>query len=244
MDVSRGEKEQCLICGEELSLLALQSHLANHLEAVALFVLPSTEEDESGDSKASVKVAKLLSQGGASDLGSDCQSLGFSAAGDHGQNPFDFEAQLLGDEMGYTSKISSWERTQDDDITAHDTWGAIQERNLGEHERVVTVEEGLSPATDDWRRRPVIVENPPNPALGASSVSYAAWKATARDHDGHTTTNIYGYLFPADLQHDQFLVMGTPTRMDGDDDAAAAKTSSRLPQSYLVGRDPQCGKLP
>jgi len=68
VDVSDNEKDSCLVCAEELSLSALQGHLAAHMEDIALFVLPNTsEEEETGGSKASVLVAKLKSKGETSD---------------------------------------------------------------------------------------------------------------------------------------------------------------------------------
>ncbi|KAJ5598652.1 hypothetical protein N7537_008736 [Penicillium hordei] len=67
VDVLGEEKDSCLVCGEELSLSALQGHLAAHMEDIALFVLPNTNEEEDiRDSKASVQVAKLESKGKAS----------------------------------------------------------------------------------------------------------------------------------------------------------------------------------
>ncbi|MBE3049597.1 hypothetical protein IMZ48_45305, partial [Candidatus Bathyarchaeota archaeon] len=122
VDISLEQKEPCLVCGEELSLLALQSHLAGHMEDISLFVLPNTEEDEeTGDSNASVQVAKIDSRGKASDLDPDSRSLGFSAAGDHGQNPLDFAKMLLGDEeAGFADKFSSWEADDEDRTPAAD----------------------------------------------------------------------------------------------------------------------------
>jgi hypothetical protein len=81
VDVSLNKKDSCLICGEELLLLELQGHLAAHMEDIALFVLPNTDEGEqSGGSKASVQVAKLKSKDKTSDTESEANSLGFSAA--------------------------------------------------------------------------------------------------------------------------------------------------------------------
>lgn len=41
-------KDECLMCGEEVSMWALQGHLATHLEEIALSVLPSVEEEDDG----------------------------------------------------------------------------------------------------------------------------------------------------------------------------------------------------
>jgi hypothetical protein len=106
VDVLGEEKDSCLVCGEELSLSALQGHLAAHMEDIALFVLPNTNEEEDiRDSKASVQVAKLESKGKASGTESESSSLGYSAAGDYRQIPTDFSKLLTSEEVGYTSKF-------------------------------------------------------------------------------------------------------------------------------------------
>ena len=115
VDVSDNEKDSCLVCAEELSLSALQGHLAAHMEDIALFILPNTdEEEETGGSKASVLVAKLKSKGETSDTESEASSLGFSAAGSHRQTPAEFAKILTSEEVGYTSKFSSWRTTDED----------------------------------------------------------------------------------------------------------------------------------
>lgn len=75
VDIFEYEKHSCLVCGEELLLPALQGHLAAHMEDIALFVLPNTnEKDDVGDSKASVNVAKLKSKGNTSGTESEPSS--------------------------------------------------------------------------------------------------------------------------------------------------------------------------
>ncbi|KAK4931865.1 hypothetical protein LTR66_016011, partial [Elasticomyces elasticus] len=109
------EKHSCLVCGDELSLSALQGHLAAHMEDIALFVLPNTNaEEDVGDSNASLRVAKLKSKGKTSGTESEASSLGYSAARDDGQNSTDFSKLLTNEEAGYTSKFWSW-RTIDHD---------------------------------------------------------------------------------------------------------------------------------
>ncbi|KGO45689.1 Tetratricopeptide-like helical [Penicillium expansum] len=94
-------------------------HLAAHMEDIALFVLPNTNEEEDvGDSKASVQVAKLKSKGQISGTESELSSLGYSAAGDDRQIPTDFSELLTSEEVGYTSKVLSWRRRDDDQISA------------------------------------------------------------------------------------------------------------------------------
>ncbi|KAF9777954.1 hypothetical protein IL306_004298 [Fusarium sp. DS 682] len=104
-DLNTG-KEPCLICGEELSLSALQKHLAAHMEDIALFVLPTDVDQESGDSKASVRAAKLESNGQDIDKMSDTSSLGFSAAGDWQQTPAELSNFLAIKEDEYHSPSS------------------------------------------------------------------------------------------------------------------------------------------
>ncbi|KAJ5519017.1 Tetratricopeptide-like helical [Penicillium expansum] len=119
VDIADYEKYPCLICGEELSLSALQGHLAAHMEDIALFVLPNTNEKEDiGNSKASVQVAKLKSKGQISGTESELSSLGYSAAGDDRQIPTDFSKLLTSEEVGYAPKIWSWGRRDDDQISA------------------------------------------------------------------------------------------------------------------------------
>jgi hypothetical protein len=89
------------------------------MEDIALFVLPSTdEEEETGGSKASVQVVKLKSKGETSDTESEASSLGFSEAGSHGQTAAEFAKILTSEEVGYASKFSSWSTTGDPGLIA------------------------------------------------------------------------------------------------------------------------------
>ncbi|KAF4336913.1 transcriptional repressor tup1 [Fusarium beomiforme] len=131
-DLNTG-KEPCLVCGEELSLSALQKHLATHMEDIALFVLPTDVGEESGDSNASLRAAKLESDG--QDIGamSDTSSLGFSAAGYSGQTPAEFSSLLAVKEDEYHSPFSRprWinigERVDSSDIQA--TVGKLESKD-------------------------------------------------------------------------------------------------------------------
>ncbi|PMD20206.1 hypothetical protein NA56DRAFT_705018 [Hyaloscypha hepaticicola] len=126
VDVSNNEKDSCLICGDELSLSALQGHLAAHMEDIALFILPNTdEEEETGGSKASVQAAKLKSKGKTSYTESEASNLGFSATGSNGQTPAEFAKILTREEVGYASKFSSWRTTDEDQKLAPATWTQI-----------------------------------------------------------------------------------------------------------------------
>ncbi|KAL6359034.1 hypothetical protein LRP88_09232 [Fusarium phalaenopsidis] len=114
-----GEKDQCLVCGEELSFQALQRHLATHMEDMALFVLPNTQEGQDvGGTNDSVQAGNLKSRGKLSDSKSQTSSLGFSAAGDHGQTPADFCKLLSGEEAGYNFKFVHWSVTDDPEVAS------------------------------------------------------------------------------------------------------------------------------
>ncbi|KAJ5721902.1 C2H2 type zinc finger domain protein [Penicillium malachiteum] len=81
IDLSDDQIEACLICGQELTLHELQGHIGGHMEDLALFVLPSTSEDnEEQGSKASVQVVKLNSQGSKSEYDSE---LSFDTLSEH-----------------------------------------------------------------------------------------------------------------------------------------------------------------
>lgn len=130
------DKEQCLICGDELTLSALQAHLGTHMEDIALFVLPAMdEEEESGGSKVSVWVARLESRGSADDVKSDTGSFDFPISEDPGgylQNPTEFAKILAGEEIGYDAKISSWETKSE-----HDDAEALTYEALKLHEKML-----------------------------------------------------------------------------------------------------------
>ncbi|RYP52482.1 hypothetical protein DL768_002309 [Monosporascus sp. mg162] len=135
IDVSDSRKDQCLICGEELSLSALYGHLAAHMEDIALFVLPDRdEEEENGGSEVSVQVAGPKCKDKRSNIESDASSLGFSVAGDHGQDSAEFARLLASEEAGYTSKFSSWRTTDEDPKSAVTTWTQGPSENDGRTE--------------------------------------------------------------------------------------------------------------
>ncbi|RSL99813.1 hypothetical protein CEP52_009470, partial [Fusarium oligoseptatum] len=115
-DGMNGEKDECLVCGEELSFLALQRHLATHMEDMALFVLPNTQEGQDmGGTNDSVQAEQLKSRGKPSDSMTETSSLGFSAAGDHGQTSADFSKLLTSEEAGYSSKFTHWKLEDQND---------------------------------------------------------------------------------------------------------------------------------
>ncbi|RTE78989.1 hypothetical protein BHE90_006511 [Fusarium euwallaceae] len=118
-DGMNGEKDECLVCGEELSFQALQRHLATHMEDMALFVLPNTQEGQDmGGTNDSVQAEQLRSRGKSGDSESETSSLGFSAAGDHGQTSADFSKLLTSEEAGYGSKFTHWNVTDDPEVAS------------------------------------------------------------------------------------------------------------------------------
>ncbi|RMJ14895.1 hypothetical protein CDV36_005439 [Fusarium kuroshium] len=118
-DGMNGEKDECLVCGEELSFLALQRHLATHMEDMALFILPNTQEGQDmGGTNDSVQAEQLKSRGKPSDSMTETSSLGFSAAGDHGQTSADFSKLLTSEEAGYGSKFTHWNVTDDPEVAS------------------------------------------------------------------------------------------------------------------------------
>ncbi|RYP02653.1 hypothetical protein DL764_005698 [Monosporascus ibericus] len=130
IDVSDNRKDQCLICGEGLSLSALYGHLAAHMEDIALFVLPNRdEEEENGGSEASVQVAGPKCKDKRSNIESDASSLDFSVAGNHRQDSAEFAKLLASEEAGYTSKFSSWRTTDEDQKSAVATWSQSPSEN-------------------------------------------------------------------------------------------------------------------
>ncbi|KAJ4259881.1 general transcription repressor [Fusarium falciforme] len=84
-----------------------------HMEDMALFILPNTQEDQDlGGTNDSVQVEKL------SHSRSQISSLGFSAPGDYGQNPADFSKLLTSEEAGYSSKLTHWKVTHDPEVAS------------------------------------------------------------------------------------------------------------------------------
>ncbi|KAF7505310.1 hypothetical protein GJ744_001013 [Endocarpon pusillum] len=101
----------CMLCLEELSLLQLQGHIAEHMEEIALFVLPKDMEGiEDTDSK---KVAGLLSQT-AENTSQDASfrsSLGFPLVDEPNRSvqiPEGFARLLSMEEPSDTAKCASW----------------------------------------------------------------------------------------------------------------------------------------
>jgi len=59
----------CVLCGKELMLLELQKHVAAHMQDIALFVLPTTTEEDEEGSLASGEAANLKSSDASDESG-------------------------------------------------------------------------------------------------------------------------------------------------------------------------------
>ncbi|RSM04365.1 hypothetical protein CDV31_010067 [Fusarium ambrosium] len=89
------------------------------MEDMALFVLPHTQEGQDmGGTNDSVQAEQLRSRGKSGDSESETSSLGFSAAGDHGQTSADFSKLLTSEEAGYGSKFTHWNVTDDPEVAS------------------------------------------------------------------------------------------------------------------------------
>lgn len=60
VDVSAAHEEACLICGIQLRLQALQSHLAEHMEDISLFVLSTPSIVEEDDQKVQIETIPII----------------------------------------------------------------------------------------------------------------------------------------------------------------------------------------
>ncbi|KAI2618440.1 hypothetical protein GGR54DRAFT_605477 [Hypoxylon sp. NC1633] len=135
IDVLDTRKVSCLICAEELLLSALHGHIATHMEGIALFVLPTGDEEEGpGNSKASLQAIECESRSQISDIVSDAGSVGYSVADDLGQTSEEFLRLLASEEAGYTSKFLSWSTIDEDTET-----GDIQDAEKTLKERMNTL---------------------------------------------------------------------------------------------------------
>lgn len=117
VDPSDDNTESCILCGKEISLSVWHDHVAAHMESLSLFVLPSPENDEeiNEGSVISGRADALDSNDDGTGSLSKASSLGFSVAGDHGQTPAEFTRILADEEVGYISKLSTWEIIDTDD---------------------------------------------------------------------------------------------------------------------------------
>lgn len=101
----------CLLCPEESSLLRLQTHIAEHMEEIALFVLSNDVEDN--EDAGSEKAAGFLSHAAenTSQNPSSHSSLGFSPIDDNtcpSQTSEAFARLLTMEEPSDAAKCLSW----------------------------------------------------------------------------------------------------------------------------------------
>ncbi|KAI3318819.1 hypothetical protein HD806DRAFT_511072 [Xylariaceae sp. AK1471] len=128
VDPSDKNTEACILCREDISLSAWHDHVAAHMENLSLFVLPAPEndEEETEGSIISGKAEVLDSNDESTGSVSKASSLRFSAAGDHGQTTAEFAKIIAYKEVGYTSKLSTWKATDEDNITILNTESQIK----------------------------------------------------------------------------------------------------------------------
>lgn len=115
--VEETSTQVCILCGEEMSLIALQGHLAAHMEDLALFVLPLNAIDEQdADSNVSNRVIGDKSPV-LEDQNSNFSSLAFSDSSGpelSGTNEGPSQTrwsidQLKNDKsLAYSQKIGTW----------------------------------------------------------------------------------------------------------------------------------------
>jgi hypothetical protein len=67
---------KCVLCPSQLSLSRLLEHLAQHMEEIALFVLPSLSDDDEDAKSNAARLSRDHDQNGQED--SPASSLGFS----------------------------------------------------------------------------------------------------------------------------------------------------------------------
>ena len=114
--IDDNEQSLCILCGEEMSLSKLQSHLAMHLEDIALFVLPGSVEDGEADggSKMTNQAAKLKSEAERDgDQLSSVSSVHFSDSGrepGYKQTSTDFQKLLTMKQPEFKSKVTLWKK--------------------------------------------------------------------------------------------------------------------------------------
>ncbi|KAI0443545.1 hypothetical protein F4803DRAFT_307094 [Xylaria telfairii] len=149
VDSSDDNTEPCILCGEEhIPLSSWHDHVAGHMESLSLFVLPAPEndEDETRGSIISGGADVLGSQDEGIESVSTASSLGFSATGDHGQEPAQFAECLAGKEVEYNSKppalrlldehntpiLSAEDRTEKDPRSPEETFEELK-KSLGQN---------------------------------------------------------------------------------------------------------------
>ena len=104
------ERASCPLCGEEATLRALRTHVASHLEDVALFVLPVETDDHDAD--ANSDRAKRSCEKDNRFQGSELSSLGSLREGEAAwaplQDPKAFETALkIGGECSLP-EVGNW----------------------------------------------------------------------------------------------------------------------------------------
>jgi hypothetical protein len=107
--------EQCRYCGEVISLDEAQDHLGNHMETLALFVLPKIDDiEEEIAPENSIQAELRDSKSGTKDARSEKSNLSISVSRSPTTNISFFTDALPVDEMDVVSKFAAWSVEEDE----------------------------------------------------------------------------------------------------------------------------------
>jgi hypothetical protein len=107
--------EYCRFCGEVISLDEAQDHLGNHMEMLALFVLPKNDNvEEEVAPENSIQAELSDSKSGTKDGKSEKSSLSISVSRSPDTNVSFFTDALPVDEMDIASKFAAWSVEDDE----------------------------------------------------------------------------------------------------------------------------------
>lgn len=160
----------CILCGEEMSLVALQGHLAAHLEDLALFVLPTevddAEREDNSDVSNRVAGEKAQSRTGSKDS-SDASSIEFLGSFAEGPSGLQEQSLTLADieqleesEATYVHKIDDWVNQADKDSEADSAeYVSAEEYDDGEKNYDDIAEKEIAFAKEQYRE--MGFEDPP-----------------------------------------------------------------------------------
>ncbi len=130
------ERDKCPLCLEELALLGLRSHIAAHLEDLALFVLPvgvdeNSRDIDSGIAKRPQQKRSVLYDDELSSLSSSSE---VKAAGNPSPNAADFIK--LTATKSHSVQVDSWVRTSKEQA-ASESYMQTTHRNDSEVDETV-----------------------------------------------------------------------------------------------------------
>lgn len=260
-------QQKCVLCSEEMSLVALQAHLATHMEDLSLFVLPLkvVEEEEISDGASNHVAAEPKHS-----RGSNTSIIVFEEKPvdleDTRQNLQSIHELVNVEESTYMDKVALWADTEQEESAqaagSHSTPANDPEPS---HLDAPSLEKkrmdnpGLIDDEDKRPRRLTLFKDEqgePEPLYLSPAVSLGDSEKTResiadKSHlnvPGEIEEGVWGYLLP--LSGSQQIALKTPTLTDPVEAVVRVNKqgpkSSRtsLPQGgYLIGRHPECGKL-